>query len=301
MNNLFKQVSSNWVKYSEYEFRDNGEFLYITPTPNAKPIIYNPLKNADEMVVDALNVSLQLTRNIKADVAKSVVLEFVSKYGLLGFMTALPSTPHFADYTSAEPDYDDVYLPKNHFVKAKSVDVDEYIDLFFPFEKVDYIKTYDSVRLNIGPDRDMMALALTFEDKPMALQMSFLRNYAENYDWLTTQFRDWAFVFLTSFIYYQDYDKEDKETLQLYREGMKAFGGIMPTYRIGLFDKPTIIWDFYSLLLCIQIMFSFALTDENNLLKWCRNCYMAFMAESSDVDLCSKRCVKQYKANKQKE
>jgi len=31
------------------------------------------------------------------------------------------------------------------------------------------------------------------------MNMSFQREYAESYDWLTTQFRDWAFTFVSIF------------------------------------------------------------------------------------------------------
>ena len=51
------------------------------------------------------------------------------------------------------------------------------------------------------------------------------------------------------------------------QEGMTAFGGIAPTYRIALLDKPTIIWDFHSLMLGIQMMFSFMLTDSEDVYK----------------------------------
>lgn len=37
-----------------------------------------------------------------------------------------------------------------------------------------------------------------------------------------------------SFLYYMDYDTIDKQTRSLYRQGISAFGGIAPTYRIAL-------------------------------------------------------------------
>ena len=41
---------------------------------------------------------------------------------------------------------------------------------------------------NIENDRVMMALAMTMTDKPMAVNMSFQREYAERYDWMKQQF-----------------------------------------------------------------------------------------------------------------
>ena len=55
----------------------------------------------------------------------------------------------------------------------------------------------------------------------------------------------------------------DQDTRELYQKAMAAFGGIAPSYHIELLDKPTIYWDFHSLLLGIQMMFSFMLVTRN--------------------------------------
>ena len=94
----------------------------------------------------------------------------------------------------------------------------------------------------------MMALIMTMKNKPQAVMMSFQKEYAERYDWLVTLFKDWAFTFMSSFLYYQDFDMLDDMQKQLYRQGMATFGGIAPTYHIELLERPTIVWDFHSLL-----------------------------------------------------
>lgn len=101
---------------------------------------------------------------------------------------------------------------------------------------------------------EMMALIMTMKNKPQAVMMSFQREYAESYNWLIEVFRDWAFTFFSSFLYYQDYDKLDKNERSLYRQGMAAFGGVAPTYHIALRERPTLVWDFNSLLLCMRNM-----------------------------------------------
>ena len=292
MNNLFQKTSSHWVRYSEYELKqapDGRE--YITPAPKAKPIVYDPLKDADSMVLDALNAGMLQMNRSGADKVKTAVMDFVSNYGLLGFMTALPTTPHFMDYDAA-------YLPKNHFIKKESMPVSDYAALFFPFEKPDFTKTKDEVRWNVSGDREMLALAATFGNAPLALNMSFQREYAESYDWLATQFKDLAFTFVSSFLYYEDYDSIDETTRELYRMGMAAFGGIAPTYHIALLDKPTIVWDFYSLILGIQMMFSFMLTDDKKPLRCCKHCQRVFMAGHPNAAFCSARCKNQYNVYK---
>ena len=291
MNNLFQKTSSHWVKYSEYELREHDGILYLKPAPKAKPIIYDPLKESDNMVLDALNVGMLQMNRAGPEKVKAAVVDFVSKYGLLGFITALPTTPHFMDY-------DTVYLPKNHFVKEESVPVNDYAALFFPFEKLDFTKTKEKTSWNVGGDREMLALAMTFGNDPLAMNMSFQREYAESYDWLTTQFKDWAFTFVSSYLYYEDYDAIDETTRNLYRQGMAAFGGIAPTYHIALLEKPTIVWDFYSLSLGVQMMFSFALTDETKPLRCCRHCQRVFMAGHPKAAFCSARCKNQYNVYK---
>jgi hypothetical protein len=291
MNNFFIKTSSSWVKYSEYEWREQNGVLYIKPAPDAKPVIYDPLKDADAMVLDALNVGALQMNRAGADQVKAAAWDFVCKYGLLGFMTALPTTPDFIDYDAA-------YLPTNHFIKKESVPVAEYVDLFFPFEKPDFLKTKDKAQWNINEDRTMMALAMTFGDSPMAFKMCLQREYSERYDWLLTQFKDWAFTLYSSLLYYEDYDKVDETTRNLYRQGMAAFGGIAPTYHILLLDKPTIVWDFYSLLLGVQMMFSFALTEETKPLRACKHCQKVFMAGHPNAAFCSARCKNQYNVYK---
>lgn len=72
--------------------------------------------------------------------------------------------------------------------------------------------------------------AYGYEEQTAAVMMSFQREYAESYEWLVEVFRDWAFTFFSSFLFYQDYDRLDENERNLYRQGMAAFGGVAPTY-----------------------------------------------------------------------
>ena len=124
MKNLFKQSRSHWVRYDHYELKTAADGKrYITPAKDAKPDVYNPMKERPGMVLDALNVGmLMMGRRTDEDV-ETAILEFVTKYGLLGLMTALPTTPSFMDYEA-------VYLPKNHFIKAETMETEDYLALF---------------------------------------------------------------------------------------------------------------------------------------------------------------------------
>ena len=78
----------------------------------------------------------------------------------------------------------------------------------------------------------------------------------------------------------------EEETREIYRAGMAAFESIAPEYHIALRNRPTMVWDFHSLLLVIQMMFSSMLVDEISTLKLCPNCYKAFFTENENTVLC---------------
>ena len=155
MKNLFEQSRSHWVRYDHYELKtaEDGK-RYITPGKSAKPDVYNPLKEVPNIVLDALNVGmLMMGRKPEAEVEKAV-MEFVTRYGLLGLMTALPTTPSFMDYEA-------VYLPKNHFIKEESMATDKYLSLFYPFDQLDLVKKGIESTWNVSGDRTMVALTMT--------------------------------------------------------------------------------------------------------------------------------------------
>ena len=163
---------------------------------------------------------------------------------------------------------------------------------------MDLVKKGVESSWSVSGDRTMVALTMTFASEPMAKTMSFQREYAEPYDWVAQQFKDWAFTLTTSILYYNDYDSIDEDTRNLYRKAMAAFGGIAPSYHIELLDKPTIYWDFHSLLLGIQMMFSFMLVDGDQPLRLCKHCQKVFLGSRSNAAFCSPRCKNQYNVYK---
>ena len=59
MTNLFEQSRSHWVRYDRYELKTAADGKrYITPAKDAKPDVYNPMKEMPSMVLDALNVGM---------------------------------------------------------------------------------------------------------------------------------------------------------------------------------------------------------------------------------------------------
>ncbi len=292
MGKLFEKTNSSWVRYNAYEWKeaDDGN-TYITPKKDARPGIYNPLQDTEALVLDAVNIGRLGMGNKPDTEIQAAIMDFALKYGLLGLMTALPTTPQFMDYEA-------VYLPKNHFIKEESISTMDYLAYFFPFKKPDLVKRGVESMWNISNDRYMIALAMTMSDSPTAVNMSFQREYAERYDWLKQQFMDLAFTLTGCFLYYLDYDKMNDDQRGLYQKSMAAFGGIAPTYRSVLLDKPTIVWDFHSLLLVTQIMLSYMLTDDQKPLRLCKHCMKAFVASRPSMVFCSPQCKNQYNVYK---
>ena len=221
MKSLFERTSSNWVRYSEYEWKEAEDGnLYLTPAKTAQPSIYDPLSEYQRIVLDAINIGrMGMSKNSDAEIQKAIK-QFAVKYGLFGLMTALPTTPNFMEYEA-------VYLPKNHFIREETMSTEDYLDLFFPFDKPDVVKRGIESMWNISNDRVMMALAMTMSDKPMAVNMSFQREYSERYEWMKQQFTDWAFNFTTSMLYYEDYDRLNDETKMMMQQSMASFGGML--------------------------------------------------------------------------
>lgn len=78
------------------------------------------------MVLEALNVGMLMMNRSPEEVVEKAIMAFVTHYGLLGLMTALPTTPSFMEYEA-------VYLPKNHFIKEESMETNDYHALFYIF------------------------------------------------------------------------------------------------------------------------------------------------------------------------
>ena len=292
MTNLFEHTSVDWARYSAYEWRKAADGReYLLPTADAAFSVYNPVALADQLVLDAVNVGL-LTFHKTQDEKKirDAIHRFVSSYGLLGMMTALPTTSKFVEYEK-------VYLLKNQFIREESMETLDYMKLFFPFQMPDFRKKgVESVWNVSGSDWAEAAMFMTFHNEPQAMAMSFMRGYGEPFEWLKEVFRDWAFTFLCANMYHRGRELLDQDTLNLYRRGLACFDGNAPSYHLELHDHPVIVWDFHSLMLAVRFLFSLKMVDVKNPLRMCEKCYKAFYAHRTDAQYCSAEC--RNKANK---
>ncbi len=182
MKSLFEHTSASWVRYSDYEWKETkNRQLYLLPAKDAIPSPYDPMKEAESIVLAAIEIGMMLFRKRPETEVREAMREFSCKYGLLGIMTALPITAKFIDYEK-------VYFPYNEIVKTESMETLDYLKLFFPFQMPDIRKKGKASVWNesITSDKYLFPLLMTFHAEPKAMAMSFMRNYGERYDWLVT-------------------------------------------------------------------------------------------------------------------
>ena len=99
-------------------------------------------------------------------------------------------------------------------------------------------------------------------------------------------------------MYYHDYDSIDEGNPEPVPQGDGGLWRDRASYHIELLEKPTIYWDFHSLLLGIQMMFSFMLVDEARPLRLCKHCQKVFMSSRTNAAFCSARCKNRYNVYK---
>jgi len=135
-------------------------------------------------------------------------------------------------------------------------------------------------------DRTMIALAMTFQNVPQAVSMSFMCDYGERYDWLKAVFRRFVLGLTAVFLYELDKDDVNLQTIQRYNTGLAGFDDNAPSYHLSLQGKPQMMWGFHSLLLCVKLLLSTMLTDDDHPLRMCKKCRKVFVADKADQLFC---------------
>ena len=276
---IFKTASSDWVRYSEYEFAKakDGE-QYITPKSDAAASIYNPLDVTDTLLVDALNIG-KLLYDKAPDIKKveHLLIVFAKKYGLLGFMPAMPLNSSFFEQG-------DVYLGKYADMGKKTMPTKEYMDMFLPFD----------VKQNQPGNVSMFPLALV-TGKSLVYEVVFSRNYSEKLEWQLRFFKG-LFTHFGACFYY---DKIDNPVMKsAYSEEISDFKNYGLGYNIRMLDKPTIVWDFNSLKTALETVYGFTVTSDDNPLKICKHCGTVFYAQNRKSEFDKPQCRNQYNVYK---
>ena len=242
MKSPFEHTSASWVRYSDYEWKNNADGdWYILPAEGASPKPHDPMTDKEGLVLAAMEIGWRIFQKKPDDEIKAHIRAFACKYGLLGIMTAPPTTANFIDYEK-------VYFPKNDLIPVEVMETKDYLSLFYPFRMPDFKKQGIESVWNHSGDVAEQALIITYQTEPQAVVMSFMRDYGEPYEWLVSVFKDWAFTLFTTKFYYERKDTPDAETRELYERGMAAFEDNTPTYHLELRKNPP--WSGISIPFC---------------------------------------------------
>ena len=84
------------------------------------------------------------------------------------------------------------------------------------------------------------------------------------------------------------YEKKQKYVTKMHK--LACFEGNAPTYHLALQDHPVIVWDFHSLLIGLQMMFSFMMAENKTPLRMCDHCDTIFVATRKTQRFCCDKC-----------
>ena len=71
MKNLFEHTSSLWARYSDYEIKKNEDGTeYIVPKQDAEIKLYSPMKDAEQLVLDTVNLGKKLNGHLPCEAAR---------------------------------------------------------------------------------------------------------------------------------------------------------------------------------------------------------------------------------------
>jgi len=292
---LFGKATSRWIRYSDYDAKqdDNGEW-FILPSVDSTPVVYDPIECAEQIMVDALNIGLKIVMGDKQfyddNRLAAEMCVFAEKYGLMGFMTGLPTTPEFMNYDAA-------HLLKNRFIRKETMPSKDFAKLFFPFD--------DRLNENPNPNRryikddGSIMVSLAVRNKPKAIEMAYQKTYAEPVNWMFTQFKDW---FVTYYSVVAHNEEKDAREAEFYRETLAAFDYAVPTFHLEMFDKiPVMVWDFPSLMQIIHLVFGLMITDEKQPLRSCKYCNRVFVAQHPKAEFCQHNCKNKFNVYKSRD
>ena len=274
-----KSFTSKWIKYSDYELKeDSNGYIYIAPKEGSSYTIYDPFEKSNKILFDLIDLG---DESLKNEVDKSLVYKklilFVKNYGLLGLVS---SSVYNRDIVGEE----NVLFTQNSLISSeeKIMKSKDYIKLFTPFASEDDLYTrYFDDHLTVVKAEDSPKF---YCKKPLIMDIVFSKFYAERVDWIIEYAKDIS-KNLSQAIIYKDANLTEAVEIMPDKFNPQKIG-----FTVSIFDKPQIKWDFDSLKSTIDVIYAFALTDENKILNRCTYCNNPFFAKNEREKYCSPSC-----------
>lgn len=269
--------NTEWIRYSDYEIKSEGEIKYIVPKDDSKYVIYNPFDVADKLLFDLIDLGDEaLKENLNNEMLERKILLFAKKYGLLGLITSSVYNRNIVGEEKL------LLIDNNIITKEKIINEDDYINLFKPFAKEeDVYKRVIGKHLTLFKAEDSPKF---YGKRPLILDMVFSKFYGERITWILDFAKDIS-NHLNQIMIYRN--KELTEPVTIMANKFKAQ---KISFSISVFDKPAIDWEFDSLESIIKTIYAFALTDEKFILNRCKYCNKAFVAKNEREKYCSPSC-----------
>ncbi len=287
MKNEFylKNFTSKWIKYSDYDMREdsNGD-IYVIPAENSNYTIYDPFEKSNKILFDLIDLGDEALKaeQDKAAIYNKLIL-FVKNYGLLGLISS-------SVYNRNIVGEENVLFTQNNIIsntienleKDSIIKSDEYIKLFTPFATEDdiYTREFDE-HLTVVKAEDSPRF---YGKKPLVMDIVFSKFYAERVDWILEYAKNIS-KNLNQLIIYKNANLTEPVEIMPDKFNPQKIG-----FTVAMFDKPQIKWDFDSLQSTIDVIYAFALTDDNSILNRCSYCNKAFFAKTDREKYCSPSC-----------
>ena len=81
MRNLFEHTSASWVRYSDYEWKETKDHqLYILPAIDATPNSYDPMQEAESIVLATMDIGMMIFRKEPEGEIREAMRKFACKW-----------------------------------------------------------------------------------------------------------------------------------------------------------------------------------------------------------------------------
>ncbi len=284
MKNQFylKNFKSKWIKYDNYELREDAKGnIYIVPSENSSYTIYDPFEKSNDILFDLIDLGDAVLKKDSRDALYNKSILFAKNYGLLGLIT---SSVYNRDIVGE----DNVLFSQNNIISStlnldsNVMKSDEYIKLFTPFAGEDdlYTREFDK-HLTVVKAEDSPKF---YGKKPLVLDIVFSKFYAERVDWILEYAKNIS-ENLNQMIVYKNTNLTEAVEIMPDKFNPHKIG-----FTVAMFDRPQINWDFDSLQSAMDMIYAFAITDEDRILNRCNYCNKPFFAKTEREKYCCPSC-----------
>ena len=284
MKNQFylKNFKSKWIKYDNYDLReDSNGSIYFVPSEDSKYTIYDPFEKSSNILFDLIDLGDLVLKNESQDTLYNKLIVFVKHYGLLGLIT---SSVYNRDIVGE----DNVIFSQNNIISSTlNLDTnimksEDYIKLFTPFAGEDdlYTREFDK-HLTVVKAEDSPKF---YGKKPLVLDIVFSKFYAERVEWILEYAKNIS-ENLNQMIIYKNSNLTEAVEIMPDKFNPNKIG-----FTLAMFDRPQINWNFDSLQSAMDMIYAFAIMDEDRILNRCNYCNKAFFAKTEREKYCSPSC-----------